>query len=583
MSWFLQTVVGGVASIFSGTSENEEKEEKKKKKKRVRPDQADTQQVPSAVSPSTRSARARSDSETKRALSDTVFVSMSKRDRDAVMLSLWESAYRRAPNKYLNDALRQQLLRDVSDQCLLPGLTFHALSQRISNIQKRGSVARAPGSGRPRMFTEEHANAAREVARAYNGDISRSSIFETVAEKFGSEHVNKRSQFLYWLTEIFKRRRIRYKPTLSDEQKFARVAYAQHSISTDFSEENRTIFGDEKRFEAGSVGVYNLPVEDTTPTRRIQSRSNPVFVMVLVVVAAPRGRWNGVIGMHFFVQRVAAANKSKNREAGTMELHAINVSKETYVAAWVDSIIPAISEAIRSGNLPNPTAAKPLLLQDDNATPHRGPYSHGIDVTAFICVEAQRTGIFMVPKRPAQPAQSPDLNPLDTFIFRVLATKWRRLRARDLVRQMATYRARLESSAGQEPSASRGAVRRIDFDDYDGGDDSDGGDGAPSFERTVPLRCKPEGTRKRALCRGCSGLVKQNDKTAVQCELRFGWWHLECVKELTGTDLYPRAVLPDLQSEDVWICPQCSMHLCRNDDKTGNLCLMCWKPSLRKW
>jgi hypothetical protein len=74
-----------------------------------------------------------------------------------------------------------------------------------------------------------------------------------------------------------------------------------------------------------------------------------------------------------------------------------------------------------------------------------------------------------LPKRPAQPAQSPDLNPLDTFIFRALATKWRRLRARDLVRQMATDRARLESSAGQKPSASRGAVRRIDFDDYDGG------------------------------------------------------------------------------------------------------------------
>jgi hypothetical protein len=32
MSWFLQTVIGGVASFFSGTSENEEKEEKKKKK-----------------------------------------------------------------------------------------------------------------------------------------------------------------------------------------------------------------------------------------------------------------------------------------------------------------------------------------------------------------------------------------------------------------------------------------------------------------------------------------------------------------------------------------------------------------------
>jgi hypothetical protein len=75
--------------------------------------------------------------------------------------------------------------------------------------------------------------------------------------------------------------------------------------------------------------------------------------------------------------------------------------------------------------------------------------------------------------------------------------------------------------------------------------------------------------------------VRQNDKTAVQCELRFGWWHLVCVKELVGTDLYSRAVQPDLRSDDIWICPQCSMHLYRNDDHISNLCLMCWKPSQR--
>ena len=130
-----------------------------------------------------------------------------------------------------------------------------------------------------------------------------------------------------------------------------------------FSDEEWTIFVDEKRFEATSNGVYNLPSEDLTPTRRVQSKSNPVFVMVLLAIAAPRGEWNGIIGSHYFVERVAAAKKSKNRDAGTMEMHPLNVTKESYVMAWIGSIIPAIAKAIEDGNLPKPSANRPFLLQ----------------------------------------------------------------------------------------------------------------------------------------------------------------------------------------------------------------------------
>jgi transposase len=382
----------------------------------------------SPVTPPLRVVRARRDSETKSALSEDVFKTMSSEASNAVMLSLWESAYKRAGKKKLDKAQRQELLRLVGDHCGLPNLTFHALSQRVARMQDRGSLQRTPGSGRPRKFTEEHAEAAKDIARQFGGDISRSGIFELVAEKFGSENVNKRSQFLRWLSELFKRRRIRYKPSLNDKQKNLRIAYAQHAVDSDFSDEDRTIFVDEKRFEANSPGIYNLPIEDNTPTRRVQSRSNPVFVMVLVAVVAPRGRWNGLIGTHFFTERVAAAKWSKNRDAGTMELHAVNVTKESYIAAWVKTIIPSILHAIREGNLPNPTRNKPLLLQDDNAKPHRGPWKDHLDVTAYICAKAMEMGVFMVPKLPGQPAQSPDLNPLDTFIFRILAMKWRRLR-----------------------------------------------------------------------------------------------------------------------------------------------------------
>jgi hypothetical protein len=186
----------------------------------------------------------------------------------AVMLSLWEDVYTAAGRKYLHEEERMELVRRVAVRCDLPDLTFDSLRKRISRIQEKEDVRREPGSGRPRKFTEAHANAAREVARAFGGELSRSGIYEVVAERFGAANVNRRSQFLKWLSEIFKRRRIRCKPSLNENQKVARVAYARQAVESNFSDEARTIFVDEKRFEANSAGVYNLPVEDLTPTKK---------------------------------------------------------------------------------------------------------------------------------------------------------------------------------------------------------------------------------------------------------------------------------------------------------------------------
>jgi hypothetical protein len=202
-----------------------------------------------------------------------------------------------------------------------------------------------------------------------------------------------------------------------------------------------------------------------------------------------------------------------------------------------------------------------------------------VDVSGEICKLAIEAGVWMEPKRPAQPPQSPDLNPLDTFVFRILNLKFRRLRAHDRVKQIAAHPLR---SKNGDDLGGIGAVRCLDFEEDAGSDNSGSGEEVGIQVETVPLRCKPESSRKRALCGGCSELVKQNDKTAVQCDLRFGWWHLECVKVVIGDRLYPRAKLPDLRrNDDLWVCPQCSMHLCRNDDKTAQLCLVCWNPSQR--
>jgi hypothetical protein len=527
--------------------------------------------------------RVRPTREALRIQSDKVFTSLSSDQRDAIMLALFEGAYmdvyKESGSRYLKESQRDALLDKINAITGLDLENFDVLRHRISRIRQRGTSARAPGSGRKKKFTEEHLEAAKEVAREFGGDISRTKIYETVAERFGPENVNSRSKFLENMREGFKRRRIRYKPTLNDGQKQDRVNYASAQIATDFKEESRSIFADEKRFEANS-SVFNLPIEDDTPQRRIQSKSNPVFVMELAVVMAPRGNWNGIVAIHPFVERVAASRKSKNREQGTMEWKAVNVTKDNYVAAWKDAIIPALKQAILDKKIPKPTKKNPLLFQDDNAKPHRGLYKDGMDVSHYICHLAAENGVLMEPKDPAQPAQSPDLNPLDTFIFRLIAGIWRRLRAQDRVQQMAASNALSRAREEDQDDLHNHVVRRLRLPQSEDGDGDEVED-EEIVQKTVPLRCKPEETRKLALCGGCSEVVSNSDRTAVKCDLRGGWWHFNCVKKQVGGNLYPRAVLPDLDSDTTWVCPQCSMHLCQNDDRTKHLCLVCWKPSAR--
>lgn len=523
MSWLLKSVVEGVASFLSSAPEENEEKEKKKKKKRELLESEIADVVAEPATPLPQPRRPRRDSETRSAQSAALFKTLTPEARDAVIVLMWENAHMEPHGHYLKEEQKFELVKQVSERCQLPDLTFDALRKRVKRILDRGTFSRTPGSGRPRLWTQQHEDAAKEASRAYGGDISRQGIFEVVMEKLGPENVNKRSQFFVRLAEMLKRRRIRYKPTLTETQMVDRIKYARDSVDRGFCDEERTIFVDEKRFEATSSGVYNLPVEDLTPTRRVQSKSNPVFVMVLLAIGAPRGEWNGIIGSHYFVERVAAARNSKNRPAGSIEMHPHNVTKETYVTAWVDSIIPEILRAIADGRLPKPTRTRPLLLQDDNAKPHRGPYKDGMTVTEFICEAAARHDLFLAPRNPGQPAQSPDLNPLDTFVFRMLALKFRRLRARDLVRQMAAFSARVGRAAGGEDSEHNRAVRRLDFVPSDqesgSGDEND----LPFRIETVPLRCKPESTRKKALCGGCWKIVTEQQFN-VSFDLGGGIW-----------------------------------------------------------
>ena len=87
--------------------------------------------------PPAREARPRRDSETKSAMSDAVLKTMSPEARDAVLVSLWETAHRRAPGGRLSAGAKEELVQAASEQCGLPILTFDALRKRVDRIRER--------------------------------------------------------------------------------------------------------------------------------------------------------------------------------------------------------------------------------------------------------------------------------------------------------------------------------------------------------------------------------------------------------------------------------------------------------------
>ena len=396
---------------------------------------------------------------------ETVRRSLTKENIDAVLHAHWSDAYNTAQTDgraRLTELERNNVL--IKCRVLLQegDYSWNGLKKRIQRIRKNATPKRRAGSGRPTTFTPKIAEEAAIISREHGGEISRSILFDLVKASLGKEQTCSRSAFLDHLRTCFKRRRIRVKPSLTDSQKENRMEYASYHVDNDFFDQSRTIYVDEKRFEAAGPGYFNIPIGDTTPTRSVQSKSNIPFIMVLAAVVEPRGDYNGVVGMHSFTKTVAAAMDLKNREAGTIIEKAQNVSGTTYVEAWRQSILPGLKARIEEGKIARPTRRSPLIMQDDNATPHRARLG-GKDVSQIICdMAAKDFGIFMVPARPAQPAQSPDCNPLDTFVFRVLNIKFRRIRAVAHVQFLAGLREQRRAIQNDDADHADGEVADMD-------------------------------------------------------------------------------------------------------------------------
>ena len=112
-------------------------------------------------------------------------------------------------------------------------------------------------------------------------------MYELVKAEVGSPNMCAKSTFLEHANKVFKRRRKKHLPRLTDAHRQKRVLFVTESLSAHRAIEERIVFVDEKRFDVATTGTLTLPREDATPQHYIQSRSIPLFVMVLVSVMKP--------------------------------------------------------------------------------------------------------------------------------------------------------------------------------------------------------------------------------------------------------------------------------------------------------
>jgi hypothetical protein len=269
---------------------------------------------------------------------ELVVAKMHPDQRNAVIFGMYTAAQRmleargleRFPPKESEAQL--QLIQVATGDATL---TWDSIRRRVNRMRDKQTTARVPGSGRKTVITPELREEAKAASRQSAGDTSRTSMFYVVQAKIGERRMCSKATFMRMLNgREFKRRRVRYRPKLTEDHMRQRVAFAQHYLALDPDVLRRIVYVDEKRFEVVTGGTLTLPAEDTTPQRAVQSRTNPVYVMVLVAVMEPRGDFGGVVGRHAFLDDTFALRNSKNRGKGILEQKPVNVTGETYVKAW---------------------------------------------------------------------------------------------------------------------------------------------------------------------------------------------------------------------------------------------------------
>ena len=156
---------------------------------------------------------------------------------------------------------------------------------------------------------------------------------------------------------------------------------------------------------------YYLLPEEEVPHRTCQSKNFITKVMFLAAMARPRfddegnETFSGKIGVFPFVTLQPAQRRSKNRDAGTLELKALTSVKRKDIKAYlIEKIIPVIHE-----RWPIEDRGNTIFIQQDNARTH-------VECDDKEFQEAASKNGFDI-RLMCQPPKSPDLNILDLGFF----------------------------------------------------------------------------------------------------------------------------------------------------------------------
>ncbi|XP_021753579.1 uncharacterized protein LOC110718949 [Chenopodium quinoa] len=181
-----------------------------------------------------------------------------------------------------------------------------------------------------------------------------------------------------------------------------------------FVDMQQVIHVDEKWFYLNpeTRRFYLLPNE-ANPYMCQQSKRFKVKGMFMAAIGKPIFGPNGALihdgkyGIFPFVYESIAKKKSKNRDAGAVEIKATqNINKEAIRAMLINNVIPSI-KAKWPAHLP-----KDIFIQWDNASPHQIPRDEEFQTACH----SEGFNIQFI----YQPLQSPDLNVLDLGLFNVI-------------------------------------------------------------------------------------------------------------------------------------------------------------------
>ncbi|CAN0514412.1 unnamed protein product, partial [Ectocarpus sp. 12 AP-2014] len=205
------------------------------------------------------------------------------------------------------------------------------------------------------------------------------------------------------------------KPLLTDEGKARRLEWALRWVRSGPGGGTRKFHNfldfvhlNEKWFYICKQGqrYYCYEGEDL-PVRKVQHKSHVIKVMFLAAVARPRydtGRnrhFDGKIGIYPFTEQRAAQRNSRNRAAGTMVTHCVEVNRATYKEKLINNVFPDIWAKF--------PAVSTVHAQQDNAPGHRVMQDPDIVGAA----EQGGRKIELI----NQPPNSPDMNILDLGFF----------------------------------------------------------------------------------------------------------------------------------------------------------------------